>query len=195
MLEALKNSSGANLQGELSHIIRQLQACSLVPGKALIWVPDAKERSLRAKMNLAVRWVVIRQACRHHEINMLLQGSLSGTWSEVVFSVIISFVPQYSDGWAVLHLKAISPADFWSFALGAAYVGVFSLWKFIMQYNYSVDTFCSEYYDSLESEKGKNSFKSENVSELQEKRPCLSSLHLTLVPLWVLGTSIQGILL
>ncbi|XP_059989649.1 zinc finger ZZ-type and EF-hand domain-containing protein 1 isoform X5 [Lagenorhynchus albirostris] len=32
MLEALKNSSGANLQGELSHIIRQLQACSLVPG-------------------------------------------------------------------------------------------------------------------------------------------------------------------
>lgn len=36
MLEALKNSSGANLQGELSHIIRQLQACSLVPGEALI---------------------------------------------------------------------------------------------------------------------------------------------------------------
>lgn len=33
MLEALKNSSGANLQGELSHVIRQLQACSLVPGK------------------------------------------------------------------------------------------------------------------------------------------------------------------
>ncbi|XP_078294074.1 zinc finger ZZ-type and EF-hand domain-containing protein 1 isoform X2 [Panthera onca] len=32
MLEALKNSSGANLQGELGHIIRQLQACSLVPG-------------------------------------------------------------------------------------------------------------------------------------------------------------------
>lgn len=32
MLEALKNSSGANLQGELSHVIRQLQACSLVPG-------------------------------------------------------------------------------------------------------------------------------------------------------------------
>ncbi|XP_038392311.1 zinc finger ZZ-type and EF-hand domain-containing protein 1 isoform X1 [Canis lupus familiaris] len=32
MLETLKNSSGANLQGELSHIIRQLQACSLVPG-------------------------------------------------------------------------------------------------------------------------------------------------------------------
>ncbi|XP_044939088.1 zinc finger ZZ-type and EF-hand domain-containing protein 1 isoform X1 [Mustela putorius furo] len=32
MLEALKHSSGANLQGELSHTIRQLQACSLVPG-------------------------------------------------------------------------------------------------------------------------------------------------------------------
>ncbi|KAL8198844.1 UNVERIFIED_CONTAM: Zinc finger ZZ-type and EF-hand domain-containing protein 1 [Gekko kuhli] len=30
-LELLKTSSGANLQGELSHVIRQLQACSLVP--------------------------------------------------------------------------------------------------------------------------------------------------------------------
>lgn len=28
----LKNSNGANLQGELSHVIRQLQACSLTPG-------------------------------------------------------------------------------------------------------------------------------------------------------------------
>lgn len=33
MLMALKNSNGANLQGELSHVIRQLQACSLTPGK------------------------------------------------------------------------------------------------------------------------------------------------------------------
>ncbi|XP_044141120.1 zinc finger ZZ-type and EF-hand domain-containing protein 1 isoform X2 [Bufo gargarizans] len=32
MLEAVKASNGANLQGELSHIIRQLQACSLTPG-------------------------------------------------------------------------------------------------------------------------------------------------------------------
>ncbi|XP_051981297.1 zinc finger ZZ-type and EF-hand domain-containing protein 1-like isoform X2 [Xyrauchen texanus] len=32
MLMALKNSNGANLQGELSHVIRQLQACSLTPG-------------------------------------------------------------------------------------------------------------------------------------------------------------------
>ncbi|KAJ7997345.1 hypothetical protein DPEC_G00228020 [Dallia pectoralis] len=32
MLQALKNSNGANLQGELSHVIRQLQACSLTPG-------------------------------------------------------------------------------------------------------------------------------------------------------------------
>uniref|UniRef100_A0A3P9L8A9 Zinc finger, ZZ-type with EF hand domain 1 n=1 Tax=Oryzias latipes TaxID=8090 RepID=A0A3P9L8A9_ORYLA len=31
MLIALKNSNGANLQGELSHVIRQLQACSLTP--------------------------------------------------------------------------------------------------------------------------------------------------------------------
>lgn len=29
---ALKNCNGANLQGELSHVIRQLQACSLTPG-------------------------------------------------------------------------------------------------------------------------------------------------------------------
>ncbi|XP_035382867.1 zinc finger ZZ-type and EF-hand domain-containing protein 1 isoform X1 [Electrophorus electricus] len=32
MLMALKNSNGANLQGELSHVTRQLQACSLTPG-------------------------------------------------------------------------------------------------------------------------------------------------------------------
>uniref|UniRef100_A0A8C1I2V1 Zinc finger ZZ-type and EF-hand domain containing 1 n=1 Tax=Cyprinus carpio carpio TaxID=630221 RepID=A0A8C1I2V1_CYPCA len=32
MLMALKNSNGASLQGELSHVIRQLQACSLTPG-------------------------------------------------------------------------------------------------------------------------------------------------------------------
>uniref|UniRef100_A0A673GTV8 Zinc finger ZZ-type and EF-hand domain-containing protein 1-like n=1 Tax=Sinocyclocheilus rhinocerous TaxID=307959 RepID=A0A673GTV8_9TELE len=32
MLMALKNSNGANLQGELSHVIRQFQACSLTPG-------------------------------------------------------------------------------------------------------------------------------------------------------------------
>lgn len=33
LLMALKNSNGANLKGELSHVIRQLQACSLTPGK------------------------------------------------------------------------------------------------------------------------------------------------------------------
>ncbi|XP_037544055.1 zinc finger ZZ-type and EF-hand domain-containing protein 1 [Nematolebias whitei] len=32
MMIALKSSNGANLQGELSHVIRQLQACSLTPG-------------------------------------------------------------------------------------------------------------------------------------------------------------------
>ncbi|KAJ8266332.1 hypothetical protein GJAV_G00129190 [Gymnothorax javanicus] len=32
MLMAMKNCNGANLQGELSHVIRQLQACSLTPG-------------------------------------------------------------------------------------------------------------------------------------------------------------------
>lgn len=35
MLIALKNSNGANLKGELSHVIRQLQACSLTPGMRL----------------------------------------------------------------------------------------------------------------------------------------------------------------
>lgn len=34
MLLALKNSNGANLKGELSHVIRQLQACTLTPGKS-----------------------------------------------------------------------------------------------------------------------------------------------------------------
>ncbi|XP_069741096.1 zinc finger ZZ-type and EF-hand domain-containing protein 1 isoform X2 [Narcine bancroftii] len=32
MLESLKTSGGANLRGELSHVIRQLQGCSLTPG-------------------------------------------------------------------------------------------------------------------------------------------------------------------
>ncbi|XP_048874070.1 zinc finger ZZ-type and EF-hand domain-containing protein 1 [Brienomyrus brachyistius] len=32
MLMVLKSCNGANLQGELSHVIRQLQACSLTPG-------------------------------------------------------------------------------------------------------------------------------------------------------------------
>lgn len=44
MLIALKNSNGANLQGELSHVIRQLQACSLTPGTTcnlFTWVNKA----------------------------------------------------------------------------------------------------------------------------------------------------------
>lgn len=32
MLLTLKNSNGANLKGELSHVISRLQACSLTPG-------------------------------------------------------------------------------------------------------------------------------------------------------------------
>nr|XP_014350788.1 PREDICTED: zinc finger ZZ-type and EF-hand domain-containing protein 1 [Latimeria chalumnae] len=43
MLEALKSTSGANLQGELSHVIRQLQACSLTPGFVDIFC-KSKER-------------------------------------------------------------------------------------------------------------------------------------------------------
>lgn len=37
MLMALKNSNGANLKGELSHVIRQLQACSLTPGRRFVY--------------------------------------------------------------------------------------------------------------------------------------------------------------
>lgn len=67
MLEALKNSSGANLQGELSQIIRQLQACSLIPGEALIWGLTAEE--------WALLWygLSIRQAYGHREIVMIFQ--------------------------------------------------------------------------------------------------------------------------
>ncbi|NWH71920.1 ZZEF1 protein, partial [Piaya cayana] len=52
MLEALKNCSGANLQGELSHVIRQLQACSLVPGFIDIFSESKERLSLHASMIL-----------------------------------------------------------------------------------------------------------------------------------------------
>ncbi|XP_077167465.1 zinc finger ZZ-type and EF-hand domain-containing protein 1 isoform X1 [Paroedura picta] len=52
MLEVLKTSSGANLQGELSHVIRQLQACSLVPGFIDIFSESKERRSLHASMLL-----------------------------------------------------------------------------------------------------------------------------------------------
>ncbi|XP_023412078.2 zinc finger ZZ-type and EF-hand domain-containing protein 1 isoform X4 [Loxodonta africana] len=52
MLEALKNSSGANLQGELSHIIRQLQACSLVPGFVDIFSESREGLGVHASMIL-----------------------------------------------------------------------------------------------------------------------------------------------
>nr|XP_045015573.1 zinc finger ZZ-type and EF-hand domain-containing protein 1 isoform X2 [Jaculus jaculus] len=52
MLEALKNSSGANLQGELSHIIRQLQACSLVPGFIDIFSESKEGLSVHSSMIL-----------------------------------------------------------------------------------------------------------------------------------------------
>lgn len=41
MLIALKNSNGANLKGELSHVIRQLQACSLTPGMRWDLLPSS----------------------------------------------------------------------------------------------------------------------------------------------------------
>ncbi|XP_062031240.1 zinc finger ZZ-type and EF-hand domain-containing protein 1 isoform X1 [Lepus europaeus] len=52
MLEALKNSSGANLQGELSHIIRQLQACSLVPGFTDIFSESKEGLGIHSSMIL-----------------------------------------------------------------------------------------------------------------------------------------------
>nr|XP_056720968.1 zinc finger ZZ-type and EF-hand domain-containing protein 1 [Euleptes europaea] len=52
MLEILKTSSGANLQGELSHVIRQLQACSLVPGFIDIFSESKERHSLHASMIL-----------------------------------------------------------------------------------------------------------------------------------------------
>ncbi|XP_048374688.1 zinc finger ZZ-type and EF-hand domain-containing protein 1 isoform X2 [Sphaerodactylus townsendi] len=52
MLEILKTSSGANLQGELSHVIRQLQACSLVPGFIDIFSESKERCRLHASMIL-----------------------------------------------------------------------------------------------------------------------------------------------
>ncbi|XP_063313499.1 zinc finger ZZ-type and EF-hand domain-containing protein 1 isoform X2 [Pelobates fuscus] len=48
MLEAIKASSGANLQGELSHVIRQLQACSLTPGFIDIFSKSKERLSLHS---------------------------------------------------------------------------------------------------------------------------------------------------
>ncbi|XP_007425988.1 zinc finger ZZ-type and EF-hand domain-containing protein 1 [Python bivittatus] len=52
MLEVLKNSSGANLQGELSHVIRQMQSCSLIPGFIDIFSESNERLSLHATMIL-----------------------------------------------------------------------------------------------------------------------------------------------
>ncbi|KAM8975776.1 zinc finger ZZ-type and EF-hand domain-containing protein 1 [Pelodytes ibericus] len=52
MLEAVKASSGANLQGELSHVIRQLQACSLTPGFIDIFCKSKERLSLHALKTL-----------------------------------------------------------------------------------------------------------------------------------------------
>ncbi|KAF3813425.1 hypothetical protein GH733_018578 [Mirounga leonina] len=61
MLEALKNSSGANLQGELSHIIRQLQACSLVPG--FIDIFSESREGLGAHASLILRFLHRNRLC------------------------------------------------------------------------------------------------------------------------------------
>ncbi|OCT92341.1 zinc finger ZZ-type and EF-hand domain-containing protein 1 [Xenopus laevis] len=48
MLEAIKSSSGASLQGELSHVIRQLQACSHTPGFIDIFSKSKEHLSLHS---------------------------------------------------------------------------------------------------------------------------------------------------
>ncbi|KAM4700510.1 zinc finger ZZ-type and EF-hand domain-containing protein 1 [Discoglossus pictus] len=52
MLEAIKTSSGANLQGELSHVIRQLQSCSLTPGFIDIFSKSKERLSLHSSKTL-----------------------------------------------------------------------------------------------------------------------------------------------
>ncbi|XP_048468365.1 zinc finger ZZ-type and EF-hand domain-containing protein 1 [Rhincodon typus] len=48
MLESLKTSGGANLQGELSHVIRQLQGCSLTPGFVDIFSKNKERMGVHA---------------------------------------------------------------------------------------------------------------------------------------------------
>ncbi|XP_051891309.1 LOW QUALITY PROTEIN: zinc finger ZZ-type and EF-hand domain-containing protein 1 [Pristis pectinata] len=48
MLESLKTSGGANLRGELSHVIRQLQACSLTPGFVDIFSKNKERMGVHA---------------------------------------------------------------------------------------------------------------------------------------------------
>ncbi|XP_078404848.1 zinc finger ZZ-type and EF-hand domain-containing protein 1 isoform X3 [Cetorhinus maximus] len=48
MLESLKTSGGANLQGELSHVIRQLQGCSLTPGFVDIFSKNEERMGVHA---------------------------------------------------------------------------------------------------------------------------------------------------
>ncbi|XP_074153872.1 zinc finger ZZ-type and EF-hand domain-containing protein 1 isoform X2 [Sminthopsis crassicaudata] len=55
MLEALKSSRGASLPGELSHVTRQLQACSLVPG--FIDIFSEGTESLGAHSSMILRFL------------------------------------------------------------------------------------------------------------------------------------------
>ncbi|XP_032901823.1 zinc finger ZZ-type and EF-hand domain-containing protein 1 isoform X3 [Amblyraja radiata] len=48
MLESLKTSGGANLRGELSHVIRQLQGCSLTPGFVDIFSKNKERMGVHA---------------------------------------------------------------------------------------------------------------------------------------------------
>lgn len=60
MLIALKNSNGANLQGELSHVIRQLQACSLTPGISLVKITPFKlSRSWKLKFTFVLCSIIL----------------------------------------------------------------------------------------------------------------------------------------
>uniref|UniRef100_A0A8D1I746 Zinc finger ZZ-type and EF-hand domain containing 1 n=1 Tax=Sus scrofa TaxID=9823 RepID=A0A8D1I746_PIG len=77
MLEALKNSSGANLQGELSHIIRQLQACSLVPES-----PGDLTRSpeMDKLKSVAKCYAYIETSSNPADIDKMTNGETSSYW-------------------------------------------------------------------------------------------------------------------
>ncbi|XP_071796481.1 zinc finger ZZ-type and EF-hand domain-containing protein 1-like isoform X2 [Asterias amurensis] len=60
MLESLKSSNGANLKGELTHVIRTLQACSLTPG--LVDVYTSERESVGHQGKRLVKYVLRNRA-------------------------------------------------------------------------------------------------------------------------------------
>ncbi len=60
MLETLKSSNGANLKGELTHVIRTLQTCSLTPG--LVDVYTSERESVGHQGKRLVKYVLRNRA-------------------------------------------------------------------------------------------------------------------------------------